>query len=372
MSGAFRAAHAAGEPWSALVKSCLTQLAPLPEGANLGFVYATDALSGELASILTFLRERTRIDDWVGSVGLGICASGVETFETPGLAVMVAALPADSFRVFAPVAGDFARFAADMAPWLARHPAALGIVHGDPRQTALVETLESLTARSAAFLVGGLSSAREMPLQIAGRVVEGGLSGVLLASGIEVATGLTQGCSPIGPVREITEAAGNVVMTIDGRPALDVFREDIGELLSRDLRRVAGLIFAGLPVAGSDTGDYLVRNLVAIDVGHKWLSVAHELAAGDRLRFCRRDAPSAVADLKRMLDGLKRRVAGKPKAGLYYSCVGRGPNLFGDDSEELGLVREALGDFPLVGFFGNGEISSDRLYGYTAVLTLFV
>ncbi len=108
MSGAFRAAHAAGEPWSGLVRSCLAQLDPLPAGANLGFLYATDALSDDLASILTFLRERTRIADWVGSVGLGICASGIETFETPGLAILVAALPEGSFRVFAPIADDFA------------------------------------------------------------------------------------------------------------------------------------------------------------------------------------------------------------------------------------------------------------------------
>ena len=30
-----------------------------------------------------------------------------------------------------------------------------------------------------------------------------------------------------------------------------------------------------------------------------------------------------------------------------------------------------LGDFPLIGFFANGEISRDRLYGHTGILTLF-
>ena len=34
--------------------------------------------------------------------------------------------------------------------------------------------------------------------------------------------------------------------------------------------------------------------------------------------------------------------------------------------------RDELGDFPLVGFFANGEISNNRLYGYTGVLTLFL
>ena len=35
-------------------------------------------------------------------------------------------------------------------------------------------------------------------------------------------------------------------------------------------------------------------------------------------------------------------------------------------------LREELGDLPIVGFFGNGEISFDRLYAYTGVLTLFL
>ena len=233
-------------------------------------------------------------------------------------------------------------------------------------------TPSRLTARSSTFLVGGLSSAQSTPLQIAGRVVEGGLSGVLLAPEIAVAAGLSQGCSPIGPVRHVSAADGNVILEIDGRPALDIFKEDIGELLSRDLRRIAGLIFAGFPIAGSDTGDYLVRNLVAIDVEHNCVAVAHEVAPGDPAPFCRRDTPSAVADLRRMLDKIKQRAGATPRGGLYYSCVGRGRNLFGANSEELGLIREALGDFPLVGFFGNGEISNDRLYGYTGVLTVFL
>ena len=45
--------------------------------------------------------------------------------------------------------------------------------------------------------------------------------------------------------------------------------------------------------------------------------------------------------------------------------------MFGARGAELGLVRDVLGDLPLVGFFCAGEISHDRLYGYTGVLTLF-
>ena len=229
------------------------------------------------------------------------------------------------FQVFAPVDGDFERFDTETRDWIARHPPLLGIVHGDPRQPEVSDTIAALNGRSAAFLVGGLSAARGAPLQIAGRVVEGGLSGILLSPEIAVATGLSQGCSPIGPVRHVSEADGNIILALDGRPALDVFKDDIGELLSRDLRRVAGLIFAGFPIAGSDTGDYLVRNLVAIDVEHSCLAVAHEITPGDPVLFCRRDTPSAIADLRRMLEKIKQRAAATPRGGLYFSCVGAAP-----------------------------------------------
>ena len=47
--------------------------------------------------------------------------------------------------------------------------------------------------------------------------------------------------------------------------------------------RSAGSIFAGLPVAGSDTGDYLVRNLMAIDPRQGWIVLGAEVAPGDQI-----------------------------------------------------------------------------------------
>ena len=66
--------------------------------------------------------------------------------------------------------------------------------------------------------------------------------------------------------------------------------------------------------------------------------------------------------------GETARIAG----ALYVSCSGRGGPHFGGPSAELQLVRHALGDVPLVGFFANGEIARHHLYGYAAVLTVFL
>jgi len=374
-AGRFKAAYAAAEgetTWSATVKACLDALEDWPEGANLGFLYATDELAGDLGSILTFLRERSGIPHWCGTVGLGIVASGREIYDRPALSILVGSFGEDSFRVFE-VGGDGPPRATDShGDWIAsRHPI-LGVVHGDPRNGGLVENIEQVAADTSAFLVGGLTAARDAMPQVADRVSEGGLSGVLFASDQLVVAGLTQGCTPIGDYRKITSAEGTVIKELDGRPAVEVLCEDIGELLARDLRRIGGYIFAAFPIPGSDTADFLVRNLLAIDQGQGWIEVAQEVATGDSVRFCRRDHDSAQRDLQRMLDDVTGRAGGVPKAALYHACIARGRNLFGPDSEELQQIQRSLGEVPLTGFFANGEISNNRLYAYTGVLTLLL
>ena len=183
---------------------------------------------------------------------------------------------------------------------------------------------------------------------------------------------MSQGCAPIGPQRTITEAQRNIMIRLDSRPAFDVLKEDIGEILSRDLMRIGGYIFAGIPIPGSDTGDYLVRNLVGIDPKSGLVAIGDMVEQGGKVMFCRRDANTARLDLVRMLGWLKKSLRQPPRGGVYVSCLGRGRNLFGDGSEELRVIQSELGDFPLVGFYANGEISQDRLYGYTGVLTLFL
>ena len=43
-----------------------------------------------------------------------------------------------------------------------------------------------------------------------------------------------------------------------------------------------------------------------------------------------------------------------------------------EGTSEAQVVQEAIGpDVPLIGIYANGEISNNRLYGYTGVLTLF-
>ena len=368
----FRMGHAADADWETMTENCLRQMGPIPEDANLGFVYVTDMLDDDLPLAADKLRAETEIAHWVGTVGFGVMVGGQEYFDRPAMVTMVGALPDNAFRVLPTVEKPGDPLPDEVMDWAEKANPMLGVVHADPRNAYVADILNAITDDTEAFLVGGLTASRGQQSQIADGLTQGGVSGVLFAHDVAVSTGLSQGCSPVGDIHDVTRAKDNILIELDGHPALDVFKEDIGEVLARNLERVAGFIHAALPISGDDSGDYLVRNVVGIDPDNKLVAIGERISEGDRVMFVRRDGPAAMEDLDRMLRDVTGRAGPNPKAALYFSCVARGPNLFGADSEELKTVQDAIGeDTPLVGFFANGEICKNRLYGYTGVLTLF-
>lgn len=365
----FRYAHAGGTDWRAAARACADQL----EGAsgNLGFLYATDVLADHLPEVLSVCRKKTGVGHWVGTVGLGVCATGREYFDEPAIVAMVGEFEQGAFKVFSGIACEDDVRKLDLR--CGGGQAAFALVHADPHNAQLAELVAQLADKTeTGFVVGGLTSSRQQNLQIADRVMEGGLSGVAFSDAVTIATRLTQGCSPIGPKHAVTGSQRNILKTLDGRPALDVFLEDVGDTLGNDMERLGGHVFIGITVPGSDTGEYLVRNLVGIDPGNKLVAIGEIVQPGASVMFCRRNAQSAQEDMTRMLESIRQGLYAPPRGAIYYSCLGRGASLFGPNSEELKSITAALGEFPLVGFFCNGEISHNRLYGYTGVLTLFL
>jgi len=367
----FRTAHGAAQHWGLATKACLDALGGVSTDDTVGWVYVSHDFAGDLGSIVTFLRETTSVRDWIGGVGFAVHVAGIEPVEGGAVAMMVGTLPADSVRLFDDA--DPATFRAAHEDWLRGTGVPVALVHGDPAQPAVAQ-LTGLAEASGAFLVGGLMATIE-DNRVAGTLSPPGLSGALIRAPVGVVVGLTQGCTPIGRPHQVTEALDNVLMSIDGRPALQVLREEAGDIIARDLRRAAGYIHAAAPVVGSDNGDYAVRSLTGIDPQHGWLALGSEVQTGEALMFVCRDANAAQRDLRRMAVDVRDRIRrrGEPVLGaLYISCVARGSSMFGSPGRELKILEEELGTLPLVGFSANGEICRDQLYTYTGVLAVFV
>jgi small ligand-binding sensory domain FIST len=346
---------------------------------TLGWCYLSDYYAAQAEAILAELRVRMSGVDWVGTTAVGVSVSGVEYIDEPALVLMVAPLPRESYRLFSgrnPLPAASSGFVAHTA-----------LVHSDGSAPDLQELIQELSARTATgYLFGGLSSARNRPLHMANGVLTGGLSGVAFGPEVSLVSRVTQGCQPIGPVRQITEAERNVVISLDGRPALDCVLQDLGlrrDAADDDLAQALSATLVGLISKAEDAparpgqfgAETAVRHVLAADRQHQVLAIADLIEPGMRLAFCARDAQAAQRDLVRITTEIREEVEsgpGRTMAGaLYVSCSGRGGPHFGARHAELQTVRKALGEVPLVGFFAGGEIARYHLYGYTGVLTVF-
>jgi small ligand-binding sensory domain FIST len=167
----FRFAHAGAADWREAAQSCFSQLGA--GAGNLGFLYVTDMLADQLAPILAAFRENTGVEHWVGTVGIGVCATGREYLDEPAMAVMIGEFEPGSFQVFSGVTSEEQ---ADTIPVrCGKSMPHFAVVHADPLNRHVREMVHRLADRmESGFLVGGLSSSRRQNLQIADAVTEGG------------------------------------------------------------------------------------------------------------------------------------------------------------------------------------------------------
>lgn len=359
----FRAALVTDEDPTRAADRIADELAAKGDGGSVGFVYVTDRLKTGLGSVVATLAQKTSVTNWIGTIGFGVIGGRDAAYNQPAIAAMIATWREDQFKLYdgAPLQ-DFAG-AESAGP-------ATAIVHVDPRHP-FEDALRGLAASSGAYLLGGLTASRTRQFdQVAGMVTDGGASGLLLSPDVEIAIGVSQGCSAIGPVRTIDAVEDGLIAGLDGETPLQALLKDLSATQESDLRKLLLSLHVGLPAPNCDTGDYVVRNIVGVDAASGRIAVADQIEPGQKIFFCRRDRAAATRDLSAMAQKLRKRTP-TVRGALYVSCCARGPNLFESANEEVGLVQAALGEVPLVGFYANGEIAGDRVYGYTGVLALF-
>jgi small ligand-binding sensory domain FIST len=366
---------------------------------TLGWAYFSDHYATEADALVGELRQRWPGVAWVGASGIGVAASGVEDFDEPALPLLLAEIDPARFRVFSG------------AQPLGRFAAATANVHADPAAEDLTGLIADMAARtSSGYLFGGLAAARGEAVHVADAALAGGLSGVAFGAGVDVVSRVTQGCQPFGPVRQVSAADAQVVTALDGEPALDCLLRDLGlegtdprAAVARLRRTLVGLSDASAPGApaatphrGAFDAETRVRHLIGLDTARRGIAIGDIATPGTRLAFCSRDAEAARRDLMRICAEIREET--EPEAlplatvetlrnggatsedaplahgiagAIYVSCAGRGGPHFGAPSAELAIVRHALGDVPLAGFFAAGEIAHRHVYGYTGVLTVF-
>lgn len=212
-------------------------------------------------------------------------------------------------------------------------------------------------------LAGDGSRFKETWTVFNGEVIKNNVVGVgFYGDNIQIGHASKGGWDIFGPERIITRSDKNVLYELDGRPALELYKEYLGD-------RASGLPATGLlyPLAISkDKTDArkLVRTILSVDEKENSLTFAGDVPTGYHAQLMRAnfDRLISAADeagetaLSRMTDIEKDQT--NPLLAIAISCVGRRLLLGERTEEETESTLSALPKNTVqVGFYSYGELS---------------
>ena len=199
-------------------------------------------------------------------------------------------------------------------------------------------------------------------------------------SGVPVSAIVSQGCRPIGEPMVITASERNIIQQLGGKSALQQLRDLFRQLPTRDQSMVQSGLHVGRVINEYQDkfsyGDFLIRNVVAIDEELESISIGDYVRTGQTVQFHIRDEESASAELEQMLAVEIQEAPGRSfNSSLIFTCNGRGLNLFSDPHHDAGMIQTKIGSIPSAGFFAAGEIGAvgkqNFMHGFTASVVLF-
>jgi len=347
--------------------------------ADAALLFATPDYGEDLPDLVDAAVECLGTEAVIGASAHGVLACGRESDGGPAVAVMAQTGLATQPFLLTDLQGDEGLAGEEIAARLGGDPRPedLVVLLPDPRVLQAGPLLEGARRALAPAQIVGAGAAdptAHRSLQWCGRkLATGSLAGMVLRGAQAPRIGVTQACRPATDWLTVTRAEGHWLCELDGRPALEVYREIARAPLADDLRRAAAFLLVALPCDPGGSlrpGSYLVRNVMGFATEENAFAIPVRPKPGDRIALVIREPEAAREDLKAMLAGL----GGAPALGLYFDCCARGEPFFGISGLEAAYLEQAFGTAPIAGMFGSCEIGpiggSAELLTYTGVLAL--
>jgi hypothetical protein len=193
---------------------------------------------------------------------------------------------------------------------------------------------------------------------------------------LKVGYGSKGGWDSFGPERLITRSSGNVLYELDGKSALDLYKNYLGEH-AKGLPATGLLYPLSLRIQEGAAG--VVRTILSVNEKEKSMTFAGDVPEGAYVRLMK-------ANFDRLIDGAVDAAktsyeaigSSAPDLAILISCVGRKLVLKQRIEEEVEGIREIFGDqTALTGFYSYGEISpfsrnaKSELHNQTMTITTF-
>jgi small ligand-binding sensory domain FIST len=212
------------------------------------------------------------------------------------------------------------------------------------------------------------------------QIVQQSAMALAIAGDVRMDTTIMHGCRPSSGYHTITGAENNVVLEIDGKPALEMIAELLGSGSYKSWEDFPFFVTLGLN-KGDKYGefreeDYANRLVMGIDRKRRGLIMfENDLKSGSDVQLMRRSIDLEYVEGR--AKAILRRVSDrKPFFAFYIDCAGRGSAYCGTDGEEASGVQRTIGSsMPLLGIYSGVEIAKVgpdiQALDWTGVLCVF-
>jgi methyl-accepting chemotaxis protein len=180
-------------------------------------------------------------------------------------------------------------------------------------------------------------------------------------------TGVQHGHKPLSETLTVTKAEGNVLYTVDGRSAWEVWKEQAGakaKEIGMDVDQLAG---------PTDEGVFLIRFELGLETGDGYkirvplsknedgsLNFACTIPQGVKFRIMESVKSDQIQSAYEAAELAMQEAGGTTIAGaLVFDCVCRSLILEDQFKDGIGAIKQMVGDIPLLGFETYGEICMD-------------
>lgn len=373
---------------------CEKLLSELGQEPDLVIAFVSHHYARSFEKIPGYIKDKLNPKALIGCSAGGLIGGGEEVEHEKGIALAGAVMPGvklSGFHIFNEQLpdGDAPPSEWEKIVGVESSVEPSFILLPDPfsfRIDSMVQGLDYAFANSVK--VGGLASGANEPgrnaLFLNDDVYTEGMVGLAVSGNVVVDSVVAQGCRPIGKPLTVTACQGNIVLELDGEPAIQMLKSVLEDLSPQDQELARNSLFLGVVMDEFKTdfkcGDFLIRNLVGLVPEAGAIVVGELLRQGRTVQFHLRDAATSSEDLRMMLKNYcdRTRLTGsgaQAQGALLFSCLGRGKYLYGSKNHDSDNFREYVGDVPLTGFFCNGEIGpvggTTFLHGYTSSFGLF-
>jgi hypothetical protein len=197
----------------------------------------------------------------------------------------------------------------------------------------------------------------------------------LYGSRLKIGFGSLGGWDPFGPERLVTRSKSNVLFELDGRPALGLYKQYLGEHATG--LPSTGLLFPlSVRVTPEDTP--LVRTILAVNEEQQSMTFAGDVPEGALARLTKSSVDRLIEGAVGAARASYPAGSAPPELALLISCVGRKLVLKQLVEDEVEGVRDILGgQATLAGFYSYGEIAPfslgerSELHNQTMTITTF-